>query len=643
MKAKTWLYGMVMATLIAPVGSSSASTDNSVAYTLNPYTVTAQRTKRADLDTPSATTVLTQEQLKATGASTVFDALSFVTGITDFSYGPGGMDYGAMDSRVNIRGIERGTLILVNGAPINLNGKNSVSGLNLDEVEQVEVVRGAASTLYGAEAMGGVINITTKSADESKNIAKVYGGNHGKKGYDVTLSNEKVRINVSKDFAGRINQVSPVRLDRAYYNSLGKSDQLSLSANVQLDDRWNFNYMRSESNSQYEQTNTSDNWLIRKQKTPTYAYNDKRNNAVLTYDVNDVKGIIFYNDRLLYGQTKDYRKYKNYSFYDNDSNYTARKIGGDIQKTWHLRNNRDTFVGGFMVSRDTYEGTSKANKDVQAGRNTLAAYGSYSYKISPRWTTTIGARYQVINDPVKDQHVFMPQWQTLYALDSTTSIYTNIGKSFTMPALSDSMAKNKQGKYIAVSGKNLKPEEGWNYEIGLKKIYDKSSLRIALYHMKFDNLFAWAPDDTGKKTIRINGGEFKNTGIEVEYRQHINTKWQWGSGVSYSNPQQQDYVKGAWELAYPKIQANAFLTYTNNKWSGGTSINWLTKRLENRDGRTNPDLIRWNGYIEYEVTKDSKIRLDVENILNRHNVITNGSYEYWDYPRSYRITYTQSW
>uniref|UniRef100_UPI00402A636E TonB-dependent receptor domain-containing protein n=1 Tax=Veillonella magna TaxID=464322 RepID=UPI00402A636E len=73
------------------------------------------------------------------------------------------------------------------------------------------------------------------------------------------------------------------------------------------------------------------------------------------------------------------------------------------------------------------------------------------------------------NEPVKDQHVFMPQWQTLYALDSTTSIYTNIGKSFTMPALSDSMAKNKQGKYNDVSRKNLKPEEGWNYEIGLKK------------------------------------------------------------------------------------------------------------------------------------------------------------------------------
>lgn len=72
-----------------------------------------------------------------------------------------------MDSRVNIRGLERGALILINGAPINLNGKNSLSGILPENVERIEIVKGASSTLYGAEALGGVINIITSTPEKN--------------------------------------------------------------------------------------------------------------------------------------------------------------------------------------------------------------------------------------------------------------------------------------------------------------------------------------------------------------------------------------------------------------------------------------------------------------------------------------------
>ena len=61
-----------------------------------------------------------------------------------------------------IRGLDKGTLVLVNGAPMNLLNYNAISNIPLDSIEKIEIVRGSNATLYGAEAMGGVINIITK-------------------------------------------------------------------------------------------------------------------------------------------------------------------------------------------------------------------------------------------------------------------------------------------------------------------------------------------------------------------------------------------------------------------------------------------------------------------------------------------------
>jgi len=111
------------------VGGTNVFAEELQEYTLDQMVVTAQRMETRELETPAAVTVITEKDIKNSGAKTVFDALSFTTGTTNFSYGPAGLDYGAMDSRVNLRGFERGALILVNGAPINLNSKNSLMAL----------------------------------------------------------------------------------------------------------------------------------------------------------------------------------------------------------------------------------------------------------------------------------------------------------------------------------------------------------------------------------------------------------------------------------------------------------------------------------------------------------------------------------
>ena len=215
--------------------------------------VTAQRMETRELETPAAVTVITEKDIKNSGAKTVFDALSFTTGTTNFSYGPGGLDYGAMDSRVNLRGFERGALILVNGAPINLNSKNSLDGIMTDNVEKIEILKGASSVLYGAEAFGGVVNIITKKGGAEKLRTSVAAGNIGYRKYAASYTSDKASFSYSKQFFGAQERTSPNREDRGYYNDRSKGNKANYALSLNLTDKLNASFMRSEADSTYGQ------------------------------------------------------------------------------------------------------------------------------------------------------------------------------------------------------------------------------------------------------------------------------------------------------------------------------------------------------------------------------------------------------
>ncbi len=131
-------------------------------FTMDPVVVTALRHETSELNTPASISVYTKEQLAATGAASLIEALKYTEGMSYYSLGPGGQSYGGMTSKLVMRGVESGTLVLVNGIPVNLNGKYNLEDIPVSQVEKVEILKGAGSVLYGSEAFGGVINIITK-------------------------------------------------------------------------------------------------------------------------------------------------------------------------------------------------------------------------------------------------------------------------------------------------------------------------------------------------------------------------------------------------------------------------------------------------------------------------------------------------
>ena len=631
----------VTATADTPATATSADVNGaSESHVIN---VTANRMALLNLDTPAAMDVITDKDIMNSGAKNAFDAVNMVPGITSFSYGASGLEYGAMDSRVNIRGLERGSLILVNGVPMNLNGKGGLSSIPTGSIARIEVLKGAASALYGSDAMSGVVNVITKTPTKEGGSATIGVGNMGSQTYKINYGTPRFLIGIERGFFGKQDPSTPVRTDSVdhprgyeYYTARDKGNSLGIFMSGKLSDKVTLNFSRFEGKSAYAQLSTESNATNRNRHSTTYAYDDSKNNASLIYKDGNTTGTLFYNDRDLKGKN---RKHSLPSYTSNDSNYIARQYGFDVQHEWDFRGGKDYLIGGVLGKRETYRTTS-GPVYASPHRHSLALYGSYSYQINPTWTTVVGLRYTDIKDPVKNQHVLTPQFQLNHRINKESSVYMNVGKAFTMPNLSDTF-KTVNRQYQSVSGRNLKPEEGWNYELGYKHITNKDSWKVAAFYMDFKNFFSWKPDSNGRNTIRVNGGRYRNVGIEAEYGRKLTDRLKMSVGASYSNPKQMEIDTNYWKQANPKLQFTGGIHYNSSTWTAGSSINFVTKRMKNRDGGINPNLVAWNAYVGYQFNENASVRLDARNLLNRHNVISNGDWEYWDEPFNYQLSYTQ--
>ena len=620
-----------------------ASTEANGASESHVINVTANRMALLNLDTPAAMDVITDKDIMNSGAKNAFDAVNMVPGITSFSYGASGLEYGAMDSRVNIRGLERGSLILVNGVPMNLNGKGGLSSIPTGSIARIEVLKGAASALYGSDAMSGVVNVITKTPTKEGGSATIGVGNMGSQTYKINYGTPRFLIGIERGFFGKQDPSTPVRTDSVshprgyeYYTARDKGNSLGIFMSGKLSDKVTLNFSRFEGKSAYAQLSTESNATNRNRHSTTYAYDDSKNNASLIYKDGNTTGTLFYNDRDLKGKN---RNHSLPSYTSNDSNYIARQYGFDVQHEWDFRGGKDYLIAGVLGKRETYRTTS-GPVYASPHRHSLALYGSYSYQINPKWTTVLGLRYTDIKDPVKNQHVLTPQFQLNHRINKESSVYMNVGKAFRMPNLSDTF-KTVNRQYQSVSGRNLKPEEGWNYELGYKHITNKDSWKVAAFYMDFKNFFSWKPDSNGKMTIRVNGGRFRNVGVEAQYGRKLTDRLKVTVGAAYSNPKQMEIDKNYWKQANPKLQFTGGIHYNSSTWTAGSSINFVTKRMKNRDGGINPNLVAWNAYVGYQFNENSSIRLDARNLLNRHNVISNGDWEYWDEPFNYQLSYTQ--
>ena len=136
---------------------------------LQSIVVSATRHAMASIDAPASIDVVTRDQIEARGADNLFDAVRGETGISIQGRPISGR------KAINLRGMDsRHTLVLVDGKRIG--ASDGVIGhsdyqydwIAVDDIERIEVIRGPMSVLYGAEALGGVVNVITRAPDSER-------------------------------------------------------------------------------------------------------------------------------------------------------------------------------------------------------------------------------------------------------------------------------------------------------------------------------------------------------------------------------------------------------------------------------------------------------------------------------------------
>ena len=168
---KQFKFTFFLLTLIfafIPVAQAQDKGSEPLAVELEKTVVTATKTEHTLGDVPVAAEVITKEEIKAKNIKTVQDALIHLTGIkirkSCGSWGNKG--------NVQMQGLDaKHTLILVDGQRYyGGHGAVDIHSISIEMIERIEVIKGPASALYGSDAIGGVVNIITRSAPKKAYI-----------------------------------------------------------------------------------------------------------------------------------------------------------------------------------------------------------------------------------------------------------------------------------------------------------------------------------------------------------------------------------------------------------------------------------------------------------------------------------------
>lgn len=396
-----------------------------------------------------------------------------------------------------------------------------------------------------------------------------------------------------------------------------------------------------------------------------YRYDDYRQTASLVYQGkhNGIKAVLGYN----------YRKVDGYDFVANkpvDSNRTMDTVLFDIQKDW--KEDWGNFILGYAYRHDRSEDenpasvsitranpkqTFKENFNHTGTRDTHSLFASWSRQFSKKFNLTLGLRGEFINDPVDNQNILLPQFQTDYKFDDDTAWYINIGKAFQMPTIYNELNaqyKNELArKYIGkASADDIKPEDGWVYETGLKMRRGNDSWKFAVYHMDMSNKFGWQLDADNNPEI-VNSGKFRNTGVEVEYGHKFDDAWKLRVGAGYSNPQINNPSttagrKEGWVQDAGRIEFMVAVDYKKGKFTGNLNFKYLGDREYYTPSQTAPisgyiypgdvpDRLCLNMNLAYKFSKSDELTLGIYNILDRDNY--SNRYGNLELGRNFRLTY----
>ncbi len=485
--------------------------DSTKTYRTSEVVVTATRSSVSEKDTPSPTEVLGANELHNANGATVADALQAYSGVLLGEYGAG-----ASLATVSLRGsASEHVLVLIDGNRFTgfQNGLVDFSLLPLDNVSRIEVLHGGASALYGADAVGGVINILTRPAgsDHRVNVngsigsygfqkysARAQGGDGGF-GIMAGYSSERGKDNYPYSFqrpnapdTSLNRQDADYRKDEIYFNgSLRADDHSSFDFSVQ-----NVNADRGAPGPIFSPSDLS----LAKE-------NDKNVNVHLGYRDNRISDTdLSLNTGFQYSyETYVDPAYMLNSFYKN----LLVNVNPQVQAVLSAE---DRVVGGGEFVQGILEGNDFG---VRIQRTQTSAYLSNEYvqesdrSLFDRLLLFQTLRYDHFSDV---GHAWTPKLGFNLRISRThdVRVRASYGQSYRAPSFNDLY-------YVPFNNPALQPEHSESFDVGIigsGVLCGEHSVEATYFYANTKDRIVFDP----VSFVPVNIGKTVSQGIESSYR-----------------------------------------------------------------------------------------------------------------------------
>lgn len=617
-------------------------------YELNPVLVTAQRSVTKDMETPAAIEVLHADDLQKTGATSVQEALKFSTGIITHGQGPRNISQGTMTSKAVIRGVEKGTLVLVDGVPINQGGRYNLEDIPVESIDRVEVVRGGGAVLYGSEANGGVINIITKG--KRANTVKAGFGNYGIQNYAASFQAGKLGFTAAYDHTGKIDNISAPTTStkrgspRGLYYNIKRGEHANFNARYDFNDDLYVTHTYGRNSDHYVyKYNGIDNPDNAGKEYKNVIHSTEENLTALHYTKNNFSVNAFYNrrDQKTKNASAKINKKKPQNFdpssiSHDESGYLDQTVGINLQNRWNFH--KGSFMLGYEFQRDMQTKNASVTEKFY-DRNVHSLFGQVAYNFTHATQANLNFRqtWTEADDAGNKYDKFTPEFVLMHHLDESTMVYGKVGQSFMLPTFSQLYGG---GNIIGVP--DLKPEKGMHYELGAKKSIGKNAYRVALYSYKIEDSIDAVTKDL--PDVTYNNVDVKNVGIEFDWTRNQNENLSYRLGLTYSHPQKRDgkidkdgvETKGEWHDYYGKLGFNAGIDYTRGKLTTAFHISYLGDRTRDKSPYASMKAQLFSDInFSYKANDNARFFLNIDNLFDRRDIISTSSSSFYNLGRNF--------
>lgn len=675
-------------------GTAFAAEEDLQEFSLDTMVVTATRTAMTVKETPSTVEIVDSKKLEQTQAKTLHDALKGALGVNVFNDFQG-------RSNVSIRGSEsRHVLIMVDGKRLGgeaaYNSANAwdVDRIRMEDVEKVEIIRGPAGALYGSDAMGGVINVITKTPDKTTaDINYEYGWYEDGKGagYKGNLYLQGAEGNYSYKINAGLNKNRPYLDPKGSGDSMnfyGKQQPLSLNVGYKFDNGNELSVDFSKIKEENQKSTTSTTVMVPgkvwQDKVQTIYNDNKRTDYAITYKGSDDK------------QDWMFRAYKSVfdKTYKNQNNTRMTMMGrpgkwtlqapkvDTVKRTLSVIEGKDTFnlsdknklTAGFEYRKDQSEGTRLKKPSTslngadahaafdKAAINYLAAYVQDEFRPNDKWLIIPSVRFDH-SDQFSNK--LTSNLAATYNAADDVRIKAVVGQGYKTPTVNDlyifweMYAKNfgSDGQFY-VGNPDLKPEKSLSYELSVEKDWgDRSTVHFGLFRNEVKDLIGtyWTgkmtedypdiyPGITGDRIMAYeNIPEALLQGVELYGSHRIGKDIYLNAGYTFLDAK--DKTAGTRLKDRAKHQVTFGVSYQpENIYAWDLSFDLVSNLgyyFNNGDKSTmgnfvyeTKDFTIANIMASRHLNKDTKIYLGIDNISNHQNF---GPYSDGNLGRLYRV------